>query len=510
MAKQLKVLTEDDLGSDPDLDGTVWAVIADHLERTGRPMPLEGLFTLMKGIEREDGGKIAQPSVRWSLYRLYFEGMVKFGGEQSGEGWDNKQKSFAMRARSGPGADVFLTSVTIADPTYRPGSHTMDENYARGPVPKKPGPIPPKRWTQSAQELIAMGAPLTVAYGVGVDSTAMLVEFVRRGIRPELILFADVGAEKPETYEYLPVMQKYLKKHGFPEVITVQYAMKPENVASRKQHPFGKGGKPLDPREYKTITENMLYNRTLPSLAYGFRDHSCSSKWKVGPQLDYIANGPYSERAQEAWDAGLPVIRAIGFDASKGDQGRRDRIPDDVRYMHWYPLQEWGWDREQCKEEIRKAGLPVPLKSACFFCPSTHPWEIQRFVLMDDPFVDKLRQMEDLSRPYNESGPNQGLWFKGDKLVAPVRAEHPYNAEYWFESGKLTPRRWITSSKSSGEGFRSTRTKRVRKRTSVALGRSPVASATSSRSSSDTAASSRTARSAPSNRSKAPLATNSG
>jgi hypothetical protein len=37
--------------------------------------------------------------------------------------------------------------------------------------------------------------PLVVAYGLGVDSTAMLVEFVHRGIRPDRILFADTGGE---------------------------------------------------------------------------------------------------------------------------------------------------------------------------------------------------------------------------------------------------------------------------------------------------------------------------
>ena len=34
--------------------------------------------------------------------------------------------------------------------------------------------------------------PLAVAYGPGVDSTAMLIEFVCRRIRPDLILFADI------------------------------------------------------------------------------------------------------------------------------------------------------------------------------------------------------------------------------------------------------------------------------------------------------------------------------
>jgi hypothetical protein len=37
---------------------------------------------------------------------------------------------------------------------------------------------------------------LVVAYGLGVDSTAMLIGLQHRGIRPDLIFFADVGAEK--------------------------------------------------------------------------------------------------------------------------------------------------------------------------------------------------------------------------------------------------------------------------------------------------------------------------
>src|ERR1700728_1065069 len=65
--------------------------------------------------------------------------------------------------------------------------------------------------------------PLAVAYGVGVDSTAMLVEFAVRGIRPELILFADTGGEKPETYQYLEVIGPFLARVGFPAVITVRY-----------------------------------------------------------------------------------------------------------------------------------------------------------------------------------------------------------------------------------------------------------------------------------------------
>src|SRR4051794_17183759 len=65
------------------------------------------------------------------------------------------------------------------------------------------------------------GCPLVVAYGLGVDSTAVLIEFARRAIRPDPVLFADTGGEKPETYAYLPVMQEYLSRVGLPPVVTV-------------------------------------------------------------------------------------------------------------------------------------------------------------------------------------------------------------------------------------------------------------------------------------------------
>ena len=66
-------------------------------------------------------------------------------------------------------------------------------------------------------------APLAVAYGAGVDSTALLVGFVHRGIRPAYILFADTGGEKAETLAFLPVMEGYLRQVGFPGITVVRY-----------------------------------------------------------------------------------------------------------------------------------------------------------------------------------------------------------------------------------------------------------------------------------------------
>ena len=45
--------------------------------------------------------------------------------------------------------------------------------------------------------------PLVIADGLGVNSTALLIGLSRAEVRPDLILFADTGSEKPETYAYL-------------------------------------------------------------------------------------------------------------------------------------------------------------------------------------------------------------------------------------------------------------------------------------------------------------------
>lgn len=86
----------------------------------------------------------------------------------------------------------------------------------------------------------------------------MLLEMKTRGIRPDLILFADTGAEKPETCEHLEKMNRWCKDAQLPEITLVQY--KPRRVA------------------YRTLEEECLTNETLHSLAFGMK--SCSIKWK--------------------------------------------------------------------------------------------------------------------------------------------------------------------------------------------------------------------------------------
>ena len=59
-----------------------------------------------------------------------------------------------------------------------------------------------------------MSRPLMVAYGMGVDSTAMLVGLHARGIRPDAILFADTVAKTVEVEDVQTIFDAVRKESG--------------------------------------------------------------------------------------------------------------------------------------------------------------------------------------------------------------------------------------------------------------------------------------------------------
>jgi hypothetical protein len=228
---------------------------------------------------------------------------------------------------------------------------------------------------------------------MGVDSTAMLIGLHQRRIRPDLILFADTGNEKPETYEYEPIIQNWLASVGFPAVETVRLGTVSGKLGS-----------------YSTLEENCLVNHTLPSLAFGYK--ACSLKWKVAPMDARVGRWL---PAIETWAAGQKVVRAIGYDVGPKDSKRAWIITEDdlALYDYVYPLREWGWDRDRCKLEIIRAGLPVPLKSACFFCPATKPEELVELVMRHPELAERIVRMEETAAPHLTT--IDGLWRKAVK-----------------------------------------------------------------------------------------------
>ena len=138
---------------------------------------------------------------------------------------------------------------------------------------------------------------IVVAYGGGVNSTAMLIWMHQNKVPVDLILFADTGAEQPHTYEYLPIMDNWLACHGMPTIQKVYYT--------------DKNGDRL------TLEQECLRSGTLPALAYGHK--KCSLKHKIEPQEKFCNN---YQPCRDVWARGEKVVKYIGYDA--GEERRRD------------------------------------------------------------------------------------------------------------------------------------------------------------------------------------------
>ena len=222
------------------------------------------------------------------------------------------------------------------------------------------------------EELLAGGAPLVVSYGGGVDSTALLLKLAELGIRPAAILFADTGSEMAWTYKVLPVVRSWIERTWPGLTLTVVRT--------------NKGGTASAP--YRTLYGNCTANETLPDILFNPGRHGCSVEWKGRP-LDAWVLARFPERVA----AGLPIVRAIGYDASKADTKRScsafakaakraeagKATAADRAFSFWYPLQGWGMTRPDCEALIRRelgaeveaaTGFDCVRKSACIICPS--------------------------------------------------------------------------------------------------------------------------------------------
>lgn len=207
---------------------------------------------------------------------------------------------------------------------------------------------------------------ITVAsFGGGTDSTAMLIGMWEKGEKVDLILFADTGGEKPHTYEHIKRFSEWLVKNEMPEITVVRY-------------------------KRETLEENCLRVNALTSIAYGYK--KCSLKFKIQPQDQFVNNW---QPAKDAWTRGEKVIKLIGYDASEGRRAERPSSQiNQKKYINRYPLIEWGWDRKICIEKIKAYGIPLPGKSACFFCPSSKAQEVKQLAKQYPDLAKRAIAME--------------------------------------------------------------------------------------------------------------------
>lgn len=208
-----------------------------------------------------------------------------------------------------------------------------------------------------------MSEPLRiVSYGGGVQSTALLVLAVQGYIPHRTFIFANVGekSEHPKTLRYVhDIAFDYAWSNGV-ELHEVRL------TRQRGAH----AGDVMD--LYDVMTSDKTKSIPIPMRgengAPGTR--SCTAEWKIAQVAKWCAeHGATVEN---------PARVAIGFSVDEVE-----RATDKPAYPHERPeyplltlehrLAPQGANREQCKQIIASAGLPIPNKSSCYFCPFHKP-----------------------------------------------------------------------------------------------------------------------------------------
>lgn len=221
--------------------------------------------------------------------------------------------------------------------------------------------------------------PAVLTYGGGTNSSAILVELIKRGYEPPaLIIFADTGAEMPHTYAHIKIMSEYAVKNGYPAITVV-----------RNEQPSKYGG----------IYNYCITNRMLPGIAYGHKN--CSVQFKIEPMQKHI-NATIGKSE--------PHIRIVGYDFDEIKRAKNSEGKQRGAEIDWYPLIEWEMGRDECVQSLIDAGLPPAGKSSCFICPNMRAHEIKKLAQEYPELALKAIALEDAAAVRrSEDGKQSGI-----------------------------------------------------------------------------------------------------
>ena len=240
-----------------------------------------------------------------------------------------------------------------------------------------------------------------ISYGGGVQSTAMIVLATQGKIEADIALFSNVGddSEHPKTLRYVR------------EIIIPWATSKGFRVEELTPH---KRGEPTS--LVKEITREGSRRVLIP--VYGDigapLSRSCTTDFKVRVIGQWARKNGANKNNKFVCHIGISVdeIERAGRGQPEAWQERS------------YPLLDLGLRRSDCEQVIRDAGLPVPPKSSCFFCPFHRPltWsELRR----DEPeLFEKAQELEDhINNRQREFGRNPLYLTKFGGRLSDVIAE---------------------------------------------------------------------------------------
>lgn len=215
------------------------------------------------------------------------------------------------------------------------------------------------------------------SFGGGVQSTAALVLAAQGELAVDAFLFANVGddSENPDTLRYVrEVAAPYAAAHGL-TLVELQRRRRTGEVETI----LGR----MTERTHSIVIPARVYGRPL--------NRQCTQDFKI----KIVASWCYRHGARKA----KPATTLLGISL---DEFQRMRNDSGISYTRLsYPLVDRRMTRQDCINTIAGAGLPVPPKSSCWFCPfhSIAAWRELR-----DTRPDLFQQACDLEAAFQGRG----------------------------------------------------------------------------------------------------------
>jgi hypothetical protein len=202
------------------------------------------------------------------------------------------------------------------------------------------------------------------SFGGGVQSTAALVLAAKKEIDYNTFVFSNVGddSENPETIDYINhISIPYAEKHGI-DFVEVKRIRKNGEFVSLYEHIM---------RSKRTIDIPVRMSNGAPG------NRNCTAEYKVKTVANYIKNKIFDDFMSENQIQKLSNIQkrkalenksivGIGISIDEFERMKDSKI-DFI--INDYPLIDMKISRNDCYSIIKSAGLPVPPKSSCYFCP---------------------------------------------------------------------------------------------------------------------------------------------
>ena len=242
------------------------------------------------------------------------------------------------------------------------------------------------------------------SYGGGVQSTAALVLAAQGKIDFKTFLFANVGddSEHPATLEYVRnVAMPYAEAQGLALVELRQIRRSGEEVTLYQR---------LTAPGSRSIPIPMRVSNGAPG------NRACTVDYKIRRIAQWLK--------KRGANADNPAIVGLGISIDEFQRAKSDdpRLPYQRKE---YPLIALRLNRQDCRNIIEGAGLPVPPKSSCWFCPfhSRASWQEMRHA--EPAMFGKAVALEVL---LNERRATLGLYpmWLTDKLVPLDQATSPH------------------------------------------------------------------------------------